>query len=136
MLKIKFGKNQLAIFDGPNRAAMKIGEVYGLKDANKKWKSFSSSGMMFIEFEKKVFRNEFNEKTELMALIKYNKYLPKCQTWLDFERNTLMSPETYEDNVNCSWLLSTDFGSYIILHFDHLHVSSNFAFTDFFERST
>ena len=104
---------------------MKIGEVYGLKNKNKKWKSISSSGMMFIQFQNTVVRNTFDEKTELMALIKYNRYLSECQTWLDFERSTLMSPETYGDNVNCSWLLSTDFGSYIILHFDHLHVSSN-----------
>ena len=103
---------------------MKIGEVYGLKDKNKRWKSISSSGMMFIEF--KSCEHNTCKGLSLMALIKYNKFFPKCQTWLDFERNTLMSPDTYGDNVDCSWLLSSDFGSYIILHFDHLQVSSNF----------
>ena len=103
---------------------MKIGVVYGMKDKNKKWKSISSSGSMFINFEKKR-KDKSHEKTEAIALIKYNK-LPECQTWLELEKNTLMSPDTYGKNLDCSWLLSSNFGSYIILHFDHIYVSSNF----------
>ena len=118
--------NQLEIFDGPNRMATKIGEVYGIKDKNKKWKSISSSGMMFINFEKRRIKDESHEKTELRALIKCNEYIPECQTWLELEKNTLMSPDTYGNNLDCSWLLSSNFGSYIILHFDHIYVSSNF----------
>ena len=103
---------------------MKIGEVYGISE-NKKLKSISSSsGMMFIDFKK---QNEYeNEKAELKALIKYNKFMPDCQTWLDLENNTLKSPDKYGNNFNCSWLLSSKFGSYIILQFTHIYVGSNF----------
>ena len=117
--------NSLEIFDGPNRLAMKIGEVVGIDDKNKKLKSISSSGMMFIDFKKQIVKND-EEKTELMALIKYIKFTPDCQSWLELENNTLKSPDKYDNNFNCSWLLSTKFGSYINLTFDHIYVNSNF----------
>ena len=112
--------NGLLIFDGSDKLAMKIGEIYGFYE-NKKLKSISSSGMMFIDFHK-----HYNQNAELKALIKYNKFMPDCQNWLDLKRNTLKSPDKYDKNFNCSWLLSSNFGSYIILHIDHIYVSSNF----------
>ena len=120
-LKINCIHDTLLIFDGSDKSAMKIGEVYG-KDDNRKWKSISStSGMMFIDFKK-----QYSKYTELNALIKYNKFMPDCQTWLDLKNNTLKSPDKYDNNFNCSWLLSYNFGSYIKLQFDYLYVSSSF----------
>ena len=117
--------NKLLIFDGSDKSAMKIGEVYG-DDYNRKWKSISSSGMMFIDFHKHYKSMARPINAELKALIKYNKFMPDCQNWLDLKRNTLKSPDKYDKNFNCSWLLSSNFGSYIILHIDHIYVSSNF----------
>ena len=66
------------IFDGPDKLAMKIGEIFGHLN-NRKWKSISSSGMMFINFKK-----EFDMgKVQLKASIKYRKFIPDCQTWLE-----------------------------------------------------
>ena len=114
--------NKLLIFDGSDKLAMKIGEVYGDHE-NKKWKSISStSGMMFIDFKKE------NHGTKSNALIKinYNKFMPDCQTWLDHKNNTLKSPDKYDNNFNCSWLLSYNFGPFIKLHFDYIYVTSSF----------
>ena len=121
--------NKLLIFDGSDKLAMKIGEVYGDHE-NKKWKSISStSGMMFIDFKKQknpyeTYINYNNAK--LMTFIKYNKFRPDCQTWLDLKNNILKSPDKYDINIKCSWLLSYEFGSYIKLHIDHIYVSSSF----------
>ena len=111
------------IFDGPDKLATKIGEVFG-NSKNKQLKSISSSGMMFIDFKK--LSDYGTDKAELNATIKYNKLIPECQTWLDLENNTLMSPDKYHNNFNCNWLLSSPFGSYINLTFEHIYVSSDF----------
>ena len=118
--------NKLLIFDGPDKLAMKIGEVYGTH-YNRKWKSISSSGMMFIDFKKQV---EYNICCmQLKASIKYTKFIPDCQTWLDLRNNTLKSPDKYNNNINCSWLLSFIFGSYITIQFNYIYVSSYFVST-------
>ena len=127
--------NKLLIFDGSDKLAMKIGEVYGDHE-NKKWKSISStSGMMFIDFKKQKnlktenhFTYDYNiyNIAKLMTFIKYNKFRPDCQTWLDLKNNILKSPDKYDINIKCSWLLSYEFGSYIKLHIDHIYVSSSF----------
>ena len=78
--------------------------------------------MMFIDFKKQ----SGSDKVEFNAIIEYNKFIPECKTWLDIENNTLMSPNKYDNNFNCNWLLSTNYGSYINLTFDHIYVSSNF----------
>ena len=109
------------IYDGPDTLAMKIGEIYG-DYLNRKWKSISSSGMMFIDFKK---QNEYGT-VQLKASIKYYSKLPDCQTWLDLKNSILMSPDKYDNNVNCSWLLSFNFGSYIKLQFNYIYVSSSF----------
>ena len=110
------------IFDGPDKLAMKIGEIFGHLN-NRKWKSISSSGMMFINFKK-----EFDMgKVQLKASIKYSKFILYCQTWLDLKDYTLKSPDNYDNNVYCSWLLSFNFGSYIKLQFNYIDVSSSFV---------
>ena len=100
---------------------MKIGEVYGNSN-NELLKSISSSGKtLFIDF--KMQQNWENEKTEFEASIKYNKFMPACQTWLDVNTNILMSPN-HPNNTNCSWLITANFGSYIILNFTFIEVNS------------
>ena len=112
--------NKLLIFDGSDNSAMKIGEVYG-DYYNRKWQSISSSGMMFIDFKKQA-----QTTVQLNALIKYSKVILDCQTWLVLKNNTLKSPDRYDNNFNCSWLLSFNFGSYIKLEFNYINVSSSF----------
>ena len=124
--------NKLLIFDGSDNSALKIGEVYG-DHYNRQWQSISSSGMMFIDFKKQ----NYYDIVQLKASIKYRKFITDCQTWLDLENNTLKSLNKYEKNVNCSWLLSFNFGSYIKLEFNYINVSSSFllaiiVFTDKF----
>ena len=80
---------------------------------------------MFIYFKKvhhKIFEQEGVNVT-LTASINYKKINFDCQTWLDVERNVLMSP-TYSVNTNCSWLISSKVGSYITLNFTYVEVIS------------
>ena len=55
---------------------------------------------------------------EFLATIKYNKIIPDCHSWLD--KNTLISPNN--PNINCSWIITRKFGSYIILDFKFIEV--------------
>ena len=98
---------------------MKIGEVYG-NSKNKLIKSISSSGKaMFIDFKKP---DNFGS-VKLEASIKYNKIMSICQSWLD--GNILISPNhPSRSNTNCSWLITSNFGSYIILNFNFIEVNS------------
>ena len=48
----------------------------------------------------------------------YNNIISGCQTWLDMENNTLTSP-----NQSCSWLITANFKSHIILNFTFIEVS-------------
>ena len=105
---------------------MKIGEIYGTAN-NKVWKSISSSGMMYIEFKRRKLKKLTG--CGLNAIIKYNKFMSECQTWLDLEKNTLTTPEEYEKNSNCSWLLTSNIDFNIILYFNFLYVSFNFLST-------
>ena len=117
--------NKLVIFDGSDKSAMRIGEVYG-DHYNRQWQSISSSGMMFIDFKKQFEQIFAINILQLNALIKYSKVIPYCQTWLDLKNYTLKSPTIYDNNVNCSWLLSFNYGSYIKLQFNYIYVSSSF----------
>ena len=101
---------------------MKIGEVYG-HSYNKLLKSISSSG-------KSMFINLINNHVQypivnvkLIALIKYKKINDECQTWLDTNTNILMS-SNHPNNTNCSWLITANFGFYIILNFKFIEVNS------------
>ena len=86
--------------------------------------------MMFIEYTKRklVESNTIDDLSETIAKIwiKNNMFMPDCQTWLDVEKSTLKSPDNYGNNFTCSWVLTSKFGSYIKLHFNHIYVSSNF----------
>ena len=100
---------------------MKISEVYGTP-YNKLLKSISTSGKsMFIDFKKQF---EFKgDNANFTALINYKKINFDCQTWLDVKNNTLMSPN-HHSSINCSWLITSKFGSYIILNFKFIEVNS------------
>ena len=104
---------------------MKIGEVYG-NSKHKLLKSISSSGKtMFIDFKKKQQKDYVlkNVNTTFTASIKYKKINFDCQTWLDVNKNILMFPN-HPINTNCSWLITFNFGSYIILNFPFIEVNS------------
>ena len=105
---------------------MKIGEVFGNSHFPETWKflkSIASSGKsMFIDF-----KNQFewwDENSKFTALIMYKKINFDCQTWLDANKNILMSPKNL-NNTNCSWLITSNFGSYIILNFTFIEVISH-----------
>ena len=109
------------IYDGADDMSMLIGEVYG--NANHKLtKSISSSGKaLFIDFKKQL-----NSGTvEVFAAIKYKKMNSDCQTWFDLENNVLMTPadlNAYNKSINCNWLITANFGSYITLKFAFIDV--------------
>ena len=98
---------------------MKIGEVYGDSN-NRLLKSISSSGKtLFIDFKN---QHKFEgQKTEFEATIKYNKILFACQIWLDVMKNILTSPN-HPRSTNCTWLITANFGSYIVLNFKFIEV--------------
>ena len=123
---------------------MKIGEVYGSsnnKSIQVVLKSISSSGKsMFINFKNNnLKKNELcrNRNLNLTALIKYKKINHDCQTWLDITTNILMS-SNHPNNTNCSWLITANFGSYIILNFKFIEVNSKSRVTivDFRKKSS
>ena len=100
---------------------MKIGEVYGNSD-NKRMKSISTSGKsMFIDFKKQ--EDWTNENLNFIVLIKYKKINFDCQTWLDVKKSILKSPN-HLNSINCSWLITSNFGTYIILDFTFIEVYS------------
>ena len=125
--------NRLIIYDGPDEQSMKIGEVYGNSN-NKLLKSISSSGKtLFIDFKKHdmsivnsytLYQDMFgNEMTEFEASIMYNKIISACQSWLDIKSNILTSPN-HSNSSNCTWLITSNFGFYIILNFKFIEVGS------------
>ena len=110
--------NALNIYDGPDEKSMKIGEVFG-KSSNKLLRSISSSGKtLFLDFKK-----QFNYTTEFEASIEYSKIMSICQTWLDVNKTILSFPDS-SSKTNCSWQITSNFGSYIILNFEFIEVNS------------
>ena len=102
--------------------SMLIAEVYGNSN-NKLTKSISSSGKaVFIDFKK-----QFPGGTvEVFAAIKYNKMNSDCQTWIDLENNILMTGadrNTFNNSINCNWLITAYFRSYITLKFMFIDVN-------------
>ena len=92
---------------------MVIGEVFGTS-SHKVVKSISSLGKsMLIEF-----RKQYLFAVEFVAKIKYNKINSNCQSWLN--NNILMSPNN--PKINCSWVITRKFGSYITLDFKFIEV--------------
>ena len=97
---------------------MLIGELFGSTSYHKVWKSISSFGnSMFIEFSKQ----NYYDIVQFLAFIKYHKINPDCQSWLD--NNILISPNN--PNINCSWIITRKFGSYITLDFKFIKVKPN-----------
>ena len=100
------------VYDGSDDKSMLIGEVFGDPNLNKIVKTISSSGKsMFIDLKKQSYWGT----VRFLASIKYNKIMSSCQSWLDVEKHILMSPNNYS-NIDCSWLISSNFGSYIMLN--------------------
>ena len=92
---------------------MLIGELFG-SSSHKVVKSISSLGnSMLIEF-----RKQYLGIVEFVATIKYNMINSDCQSWLN--NNLLMSPNN--PNINCSWIITRKFGSYITLDFKFIEV--------------
>ena len=111
---------------------MLIGEVHGNSN-HKLTKSISSSGKaLFIDFKKQynpVYILDGVEvsyfKVEVLIKIKYKKTNSDCQPWFDLENNVLMTPadlNAYNKSINCNWLITTYFRSYIILKFTFIDV--------------
>ena len=80
---------------------------------------------MFINF---IYNNLPNVLYPIMnvkitAFIKYKKINDECKTWLDINTNILMS-SNHPNNTNCSWLITANFGFYIILNFKFIEVNS------------
>ena len=114
--------NGLNIYDGANEQSMKIEKVYGNSN-NKLLKSISSSRKtLFLNYKKQV-KNIDSEMIEFEASIKYNRIMSTCQSWLDVNKNILTSPN-YPNFTNCIWLITSNFGSYIILNFKYIEVNS------------
>ena len=101
---------------------MKIEKVYGNLN-NKYLKSISSSrNTLFLTFKKQSKHMDYG-RTEFEAFIKYKRIMSACQHWLDVNTNILTSPN-YPNFTNCSWLITSNFGSYIILNFKFIEVHS------------
>ena len=113
--------NRLNIFDGIDDKSMLIGEVHGNSN-NKLTKSISSSGKaLFIDFKKQHYFGT----VEVLAAIKYKKMNSDCQKWINLENNVLMTPadlNTFNNSINCNWLITAIFGSYITLNFAFIDV--------------
>ena len=122
-MQITYWYNRLDIYDETHEQHMKIGEVYG-HSGNKLLRSISTSGKsMYIKFRKEFSYGSV--KTEFKASIKYKKINFDCQTWLDIDKNILMSPN-HPINSNCSWLITSNFGTFIRLDFKFIEVDYYF----------
>ena len=111
--------NRLDIYDGPDEQSMKIGEIYG-NSKNKLLKSISSSeNTLFIDFKKQWDY----DMTEFEAFINYKRIIPACQSLLYVDTNILTSPN-HPNTTNCTWMITANFGSYIILNFRFIEVYS------------
>ena len=92
---------------------MLIGELFGTSDHHRFVKSISSSGkFIYIDFYKYYYGVEF------VASIKYKKIDQECQSWLS--NNKLISPNS--PKINCSWIITRKFGSYITIDFNFIEV--------------
>ena len=100
---------------------MLISEVFGTP-SHQVVKSISSSKKyIFIDFKIQEKFANFGSvfgTVATVANIKYNKINHDCQSWLN--NNMLMSPNN--PNINCSWIITRKFGSYITLDFKFFEV--------------
>ena len=118
--------NKILVYDGPNDKSMLIGELLGTPFHNVV-KSISSSGnSMFLEFKKE----EDVVNPQFSASINYNKINTNCPSWTDFANRGWMSP--FHSNIDCSWLITRQFGSYLTLKFIQIEVKSVSKSNNFF----
>ena len=111
--------NRIQVYDGPNDTSVLIGELFGTQN-HKVVKSISSSrNFLYIKFQSKF--NTY-ETVEFVASIKHNKINSYCKSWLDLTNNILMSPS--HANINCSWLITRQYGTYVTLEFSYIEVKS------------
>ena len=75
---------------------------------------------MFIDFKKEAYWGT----VKFFASIKYNEIHPDCHKWLDLEKHVLKSPKNLKNDnfINCSWVITKTFGSYISLYFNYIEV--------------
>ena len=108
-------------YDGTDDKSKLIGELFGTP-SHKLVNSISSLGnSIFIDFKKYGFQENplwYDSTVKFVAFIKYNKINSDCQSWLN--DNTLASPNN--PNINCSWIITRKFGSYITLDFSIIEV--------------
>ena len=77
---------------------------------------------MFIDF--KMQHSVYSGSgIEFEASIKYNKINLDCQSWMDLTNNIFMSSPSHQ-TINCSWLITGTFGSYITLYFNFIEVNN------------
>ena len=107
------------VYEGPDDKSKLISEVFGTP-SHKVVKSISSLGnSIFIDFKKYGgLEQSENGIVRFEAFIKYNKINPDCQSWLN--NNIIISP--FNPNINCSWIITRVFGSYITLDFSFIEV--------------
>ena len=102
--------------------SMLIAEVHGNSN-NKLTKSISSiRKALFIDLKKQFYGGT----VEVFAAIKYKKMNSDCQSWIDLENNILMTPadlNTFNNSINCNWLITAYFRSYITLKFMFIDVN-------------
>ena len=93
----------------------------------RQWRNKKVEG---LETNQKTFPKTLWEKSQhsnikdeyyVEAFIKYNKIKSACQTLLDVHTNILTSPN-HSNTTNCTWLITSNFGSYIILNFKFIEV--------------
>ena len=105
------------MYDGPDDKSVLIGEIFGTLTHNHV-KAISTSGKyMFIDFKREVELNII----EFISSIKYNKFNSDCQSWIN--DNVFISP--INPNINCSWIITRKFGSYITLKFKFIEVKTD-----------
>ena len=116
--QIEGWQNRIMLYDGSDDQSILIGELFGTPNQTIV-KTISSSGkFIFIDFKKPASGNSYNPIVKFATSIKYNKINPHCQSWM--ESNILMSPNNA--NFNCSWIITSKFGSYITLDFSFIEV--------------
>ena len=115
--QIEQWNNALRIYDGSDDKSMQIGVLFGTPNHNVVKSISSLRRTMFIDF-KRHYLIEYDYAIEFVASIKYNEINPDCQCWLD--KSILMSPNN--PNINCSWIITRKYKSYITLDFNYIEV--------------
>ena len=107
--------DRILVFDGPDDQSMPIGELVGTHN-HKLLTSISSSGKsIYVVFKKQHYHGA---TARFDISIKYIKIDHNCKSWL--KSSILMSPS--HPTINCSWIITVKYGSYIILDFKFIEV--------------